>query len=153
MSKRPPFEKRRILLRSQDQVERAIALLRNVPLDPEKPLELIVREEVKTRKPDQNARMWAGPLKDISEQAWLEGRQFSAEVWHEFAKRNFLPDEFDPDLCLDGYRKWDIDPAGERILVGSTTQLTVKGMARYMEQLYAMGASLGVEFHEPPQRS
>jgi hypothetical protein len=140
-------------LRSQDQVERAIALLRNVPLDPEKPLELIVREEVKTRKPDQNARMWAGPLKDISEQAWLEGRQFSAEVWHEFAKRNFLPDEFDPDLCLDGYRKWDIDPAGERILVGSTTQLTVKGMARYMEQLYAMGASLGVEFHEPPQRS
>lgn len=152
MNKRPPFEKRIILLRGQEQVERAIALLRNVPLDPVKPLELIVREQVKARKLDQNARMWSGPLKDLSEQAWLDGRQFSPEVWHEFAKRNFLPEEFDPELCLEGFRKWDIDPAGERVLIGSTTQLTVKGMAWYMEQLYALGGSLGVEFHEPPIR-
>lgn len=152
MTKRPPFDKRRILLRGQEQVERAIALLRNVPLDPDKPLELIVREEVKARKLDQNARMWSGPLKDLSEQAWLEGRQFSPEVWHEFAKRNFLPDEFDPELCLEGYRKWGFDPAGERVLIGSTTQLTVKGMSQYLEQLYALGGSLGVEFHEPAER-
>jgi hypothetical protein len=146
---RPKFEQRKILLRGAEQVERAIALFRNVPLDATRPLELLVREEVKPRKPDQNALMWSGPLADMAEQAWCDGRQFSAEVWHEFAKRQFLPDDFDPDLCLEGYRKWDIDPAGERVLVGSTTQLTVKGMAQYLEQIFALGGSLGVEFHEP----
>jgi hypothetical protein len=147
--KRPKFEQRKILLRGAEQVERAVALLRNVPLDAARPLELLVREEVKPRKPDQNALMWSGPLADMAEQAWCDGRQFSAEVWHEFAKRQFLPDDFDPDLCLEGYRKWDIDPAGERVLIGSTTQLTVKGMAQYLEQIFALGGSMGVEFHEP----
>lgn len=146
---RPKYEQRKILLRGAEQVERAVALLRNVPLDATRPLELLVREEAKPRKPDQNALMWSGPLADMAEQAWCDGRQFSAEVWHEFAKRQFLPDDFDPDLCLEGYRKWDIDPAGERVLVGSTTQLTVKGMAQHLEQIFALGGSLGVEFHEP----
>jgi hypothetical protein len=145
---RPKFELRRILLRSADQVERAIALLRNVPTDDLRPLELLVREEVKVRKLDQNGLMWVGPLADLAAQAWCDGRQFSAEVWHEFCKKEFLPEEFDSELCLDGYRKWDVDPAGDRVLVGSTTQLTVKGMAQHITQIHALGGSLGVEFHE-----
>lgn len=145
---RPTYESRKILLRTKEQVERAIALLRNAPLDESKPLEFLLREEVKPRKPDQNSLMWAGPLKDLEEQAWLEGRQFKADVWHEFAKREFLPEEFDPELCLEGYRKWEIDPTDQRVLVGSTTQLTVRGMAIYLEQVYALGASLGVKFHD-----
>lgn len=145
---RPKFEQRRIVLRGQEQVERAIGLLRHVPLDPDKPLELIVREETKPRKMDQNALMWAGPLRDMQEQAWLHGRQFGADIWHEFFKRQFLPEEFDPELCLEGYRKWDIDPEGNRVLVGSTKQLTVRGMSQHLEQVYAFGATLGVQFHE-----
>ena len=149
---RQKFEKRRMLLRGPEQVERAIALLRTVPLDDDKPLELLVREEVKARKLDQQALMWLGPLADLAEQAWLEGRQYSAEVWHEFCKKEFLPEEFDADLCLEGYRKWDIDPAGDRVLIGSTTMLTIKGMAQHITQIHALGGSLGVEFHEPPPR-
>jgi hypothetical protein len=152
MSKRPPFEQRKLLLRGPEQVERAIALLRNVPLDADKPLELLIREEAKARKLSQNDLMWAGPLKDLAEQAWLDGRQYSAEIWHTFCKRNFLPEEFDPELCKEGYRKWDVDPAGERVLVGSTTQLTVKGMSQHIEQIHALGGSLGVEFHQVPPR-
>lgn len=149
---RPKFEQRKILLRGPEQVERATTLLRNVPLDEAKPLELLIREEVKGRKPDQNALMWVGPLKDIAEQAWVEGRQFSTEVWHSYFKAQFLPDEFDPELCKEGYRKWDFDPAGEPVLVGSTTDLTIKGFSQYLEQVHAFGANLGVEFHEAPQR-
>lgn len=157
-STRAKFEQRKFLLRGAEQVERAIALLRNVPLDAERPLELLVREEVKPRKLDQNALMWVGPLRDLAEQAWVDApdgsgkRQYSAEVWHTFCKREFLPDEFDAELCLEGYRKWEIDPAGERVLIGSTKQLTVKGMSQHIEQIHALGGSLGVEFHEPPQR-
>lgn len=145
---RQPFAVRKLLLRGAEQVERAIALLRSVPIDPAKPLEVVVREEVKARKLDQNALMWAGPLKDIAEQAWVDQRQHSELIWHEHFKREFLPDEYDPELCKDeSYRKWAEGIDGEPVLVGSTTDLTVKGFAQYLEQVYAFGANLGVEFH------
>lgn len=124
----------------------AQAFLANLPLDPEEPLEVVVRERVKPRKLSQNALMWAGPLTDIAEQAWVQGRRFPAEVWHEQFKRDFLPEEYDPELCLEGYRKWDVTPRGDRVLVGSTTMLTRKGMAQYLQQVEAAGAALGVEF-------
>lgn len=148
MSARDKFPERRILLRTREQIDRVLALLPNVPLDSDKPLELLIREQVRARKLDQNALMWSGPLADIAAQARIDGRQFSAEVWHEFAKKEFLPDEFDPELCLEGYVKWGFDPKGDRILIGSTKQLTVKGFSQYLEQLHAFGGSLGVEFHE-----
>jgi hypothetical protein len=149
---RQAFVQRLIYLRGPEQIDRAIAALRNVPLDDKKPLQMVLREEPKVRKLDQQALMWAGPLKDMEEQAWNMGRQYDAKIWHEFCKKEFLPEEFDPELCLDGYRKWDIDPAGDRVLVGSTTMLTIKGMAQHITQIHALGGSLGVEFHEPPPR-
>lgn len=150
---RPKFEQRRLLLRGQEQVDRAIALLRNLPLDDKKPLEVVVREEVKGRKLDQNALMWAGPLKDIADQCWANQRQYSAEIWHEYFKGQFLPEAYDPDLCkTEHYRKWDYDPGGDPVLVGSTTDLTIKGMAQYITQIHAFGGQMGVEFHEAPQR-
>ena len=150
---RQKFEQRKLLLRGQEQVDRAIALLRTVQLDDKKPLEVLVREEVKARKLDQNALMWAGPLKDIAEQAWIEQRQHSAAVWHEFFKQQFLPDFYDPELCKDErYQKWTEGPGGDQVLVGSSTDLTIRGFAQYLEQIHAFGAQLGVEFHEAPPR-
>lgn len=149
---RPKFEQRRIRLIGQEQVERAIAVLRNAPIDAKKPLEMLLREEVKGRKPDQNALMWAGPLKDISEQAWIEERQHSAVIWHEYFKRHLLPDQYDPELCRnENYVKWDFDPGGDRVLVASSTDLTVKGFAEYIEQIHAFGASLGVQYSANPR--
>ena len=123
-------------------------LIDQAPVDPMQPIEVVIREKQKVRKPDQNSLLWAGPLKDISEQAYVSGRTYSADIWHEHAKRQFLPEEYDAELCKEGYRKWDVTPAGERVLIGSTTQLTVKGFALYLEQVMAMGAELGVQFHE-----
>ncbi len=94
--------------------------------------------------------MWAGPLRDIAEQAWIEGRQHSAEVWHEYFKRELLPEEFDPERCKENYAKWAYDPGGERVLIGSTTQLTVKGFAEYLTAIEAFGAALGVMFSASP---
>lgn len=149
---RTPYPARKMLLRDESVRESAIAALRNAPLDASKPLEFLLRDEVKARKPDQNALMWVGPLADIAQQGYVDGRTFSADVWHEHFKREFLPEEYDPELCKDGYRKWDYTPNGERVLVGSTTQLTVKGMAQYITQVEAYGASeLGVRFHANPR--
>lgn len=152
MKSRQKFETRKILLREQAQVDLAIAALRNAPLDASHPVEFLLREEVKGRKPDQNALMWSGPLVDIAVQCWAEGRQYSDVVWHEYFKAQFLPEDFYPELCKEGYRKWDFDPGGNRVLIGSTTGLTIKGFSQYLEQIHAFGAQMGVEFHEPPAR-
>ena len=150
---RPEFKTRTLRLVNPAVRATALAAISNAPIDPERPIEVMLREEKKTRGMDANAAMWAGPLRDIAEQAWVDGRQFTAEVWHEFFKREYLPEDDDAELeslCRDGYRKWAIDPSGARVLVGSTTQLLVKGMARYMTQVEAYGAGLGVQFHISP---
>lgn len=149
-STRARYTDRPFIIRNDEIRQRAIAALENAPMDPFRPLQVLIREEPKKRKQDQNALMFAGPLRDISEQAWLDGKQFSVETWHEYFKRQLLPEVYDTELCLESYRKWDIDPGGDRVLVGSTTLLTVKGMAQYIEQIHAFGAELGVQFSAAP---
>lgn len=149
-SKREKFLTRKFLLSSEKVRASVLALVRNLPIDTIRPLEVVVREEQKQRGLDQQALMWCGPLADMEAQLWVEGRKYSAAVLHEFFKREFLPEEHDPELTKDGYVKWEYTPSGDRVLVGSTTQLTVKGMAQYIEQLHAFGANMGVRFHASP---
>ncbi len=148
------FEKRKFELRNEMARAQAMGLIKNLPLDTSKPLQITVEEFKKPRKLDQNAAMWSGPLRDISEQAWLDGRKFSAEVWHEFFKRELLPDdslpEFDESEVKDGYTKWEFGPDGARYLVGTTTKLSVRGMALYIQKVEAFGANLGVRFSVNP---
>lgn len=150
----PKFATRTFRLIGEDQRRAAAALLANLPVDAKAPLEVVFREPVKGRSLDQNALMWAGPLRDIEEQAWLAGRQFTAAVWHEYFKEQYLPDDtqLQPDELEKRvkdpakYRKWDISPGGKRVLVGSTTELTKFGFSEYLEQVLAEGAGLGVRF-------
>ena len=147
---RPTYQTRTIRLVGIAQRELLTALAQHLPIDTAHPIEVVIREEKKLRKADANALMWAGPLRDIAEQAWCDGRQYSAEVFHEYFKREFLPDDkstdFDDRHVKDGYKKWGITPVGDRVLIGSTTQLTVRGMSEYLSQVYSYGASLGVQF-------
>lgn len=135
----------------------AILRVQSLPVGTDPVIEVVIRERKDRRTLDQNAAMWAGPLKDLADQAWVNGRQFSAEVWHEHAKREFLPEDDDPDLAElvrnpESYRKWAYTPGGDRVLIGSTTQLTKRGMGEYLDRLCAMGAGLGVLFHGAPGR-
>ena len=151
---RPKFQTRKIVIVGESQKALARAMVENLPVDPIHPLEVIAREAVKSRSLDANAAMWAGPLRDIAEQAWVQGKQYSAEVWHEQFKREYLPEAleaFDDELCKEGYQKWADLPNGQRVLIGSTTMLTAKGFALYMQAIEAFGASLGVQFSVNPR--
>ena len=144
---------RKILLLSESQRQTALTAIAALPVGAG--LEVVIREEVKARKPDQNAAYWAGPLRDIAEQAWIGGHQFVELAWHEHFKQKFLPELDDPDLEKlvrdpETYRKWTALPEGRCACIGSTTQLTVTGMARYTMQVEAFGAELGVMFHARP---
>lgn len=63
-------------------------------------------------------------------------------------KELFIPRSGLQKVCGIGcaYKKWDYMPNGERVLVGSTTDLSKYGFGQYLEQIYANGASLGVMF-------
>lgn len=144
------IQPRTIALIGTLQKQLAINAITSLPVGEN--IEVVIRETTKARTPDQNSLMHAGPLNDIAQQAWVNGRQFDAFVWHEFMKEQFLPDELTEPYIhehvknADIYRKWDIDPAGNRKLVGSTTQLSKFGFGVYLEQMYSYGASLGVQF-------
>ena len=132
----------------KSQAEVAINAIQNAPIDSEYPLEVIIRKEQKGRSLSANALMWAGPLNDIAQKAWVHGRQYSALIWHEYFKEKFLPEFCDPKFTKEGYKKYEETPDGRRVLVGSTSKLTKLGFSNYMEQIYAYGAELGVRFTE-----
>ena len=158
--KREKYPARKIRLVGNIQLETAISILQNAPLDVNKPLEIVIREEEKPRKPDQNSLMWSCQLKCISEQAYVQGRTYSDVIWHEMFKEKFLPDETAfqttdqrSEMVKEKYRKYDTRPDGKRVLVGSTTDLTVKGFAIYLQQLEAYGANLGVIYSANPNEA
>ena len=140
-----------IVLVGEPQRALAMRRLESIPVGADPVIEVVFRERKDVRSLEQNAAMWGGPLRDIAEQAWVNRQQFSAEAWHEHFKAEFLPEDDDPELdelVREGYRKWTITPTGERRLTGSTTMLLRKGMARYLQQIEAFGARMGVLFGE-----
>jgi hypothetical protein len=145
------FQPRTIALLGTQQLQTAIAMLNNLPLGQD--LEIVARKAVKKRSADANSLMWSsGCLQCIAEQLWVDGKLFAAETWHEHFKREYLPDETTEPYIHehvtnpDKYRKWSYLPNGERVLTGSTTDLTKYGMTQYLEQIYAYGATNGVLF-------
>lgn len=103
-----------------------------------KPLRVIVTEDEKKRTDAMNRRYWGVVLKQISEQAWVSGRQFDKDVWHEhYARKHGVCDEM-------------VLPDGEIILRRkSTTQMTVSEFSEYMQRVEAdASCELGVMFDE-----
>lgn len=113
-------------------------------------LEVVIRQSKKARTNAHNSALWAAIMRDIAGQAVVDGRTYSADIWHEHFKREFLPTESDEDyekMVVPGYQKWEMLPNGEMILKGSTTKLTPYGMSVYMTRVEAYAATeLGVRF-------
>lgn len=98
--------------------------------DENRPLAVTVAEHKAKRSVDQNKRYWA-ILNEIAEGAWIGGRQFSTEAWHEFFRAKFIGYEETPD--------------GRQIGI-STTTLSVAEFGDYMTRVEAYAAAeLGIE--------
>jgi hypothetical protein len=86
-----------------------------------KPLAVTVSEHKAKRSAEQNKLYWSR-LNQIAEQAWIDGKQFSAEAWHEFYRAKYIGMEETPD--------------GRRIGI-STTSLSVAEFSDYLERITA----------------
>lgn len=140
---RDKYQTRTIRLTGQTRLQTARAILDNVPLDPEHPLEMVVREEVKKRGLDQNGYYFMR-IGEMAEQAWVLGQRYSKEAWHEYAKKNIMPEEI---ITKDGEvrSKWEPTPDGGMAVI-STAQLERGCFAEYTTAVEAYGAGLGVQF-------
>lgn len=84
------------------------------------------------RSLEQNRRYFGPLLRTIAEQAWLDGRQFSTEAWHELFKRQFI-----------GL----LDLPGGGTLGMSSADLSVEEFSTFMHEVEAYAANeLGVQF-------
>lgn len=102
---------------------------------------ILAEEHEDDRSLQQNRFYWGPCLREIAEQARIEGQRWTAEAWHELFKRMFL-----------GYEIKKVHVAGKRRPVvirrlRSTTGLKVKAMGAYLDKLQAFAATdLGVQF-------
>lgn len=93
--------------------------------------------EVKRRKRTsaQNRRYWGnGVLAQVAQQAVVNGKQYSAETWHEFAKRKFIGVVELPDGSVVGK---------------SSTNLSTVEFSEFSDRFEAYAATeLGVVFYD-----
>lgn len=124
-------------------MELVVSLVSNLPTDPDRPLEVLIREQVKQRGIDQNGLYWRR-LADIAEQAYFEGKRYSKDVWHIYLCKEEMPEEI---VTRDGEirSKWVELPDGSLTVI-STTQLSKASFAEYTTIVEAFGAGLGVRF-------
>jgi len=97
------------------------------------PLQIDFKPEAKRRSIQANRYYWQ-ILNQIATDGWIEGTQYSAECWHEAAKRRFI-----------GF----VDVPGGGLMSMSTTDLSTKEFAEYVTKVEAWAATeLGITFTE-----
>lgn len=120
------------VLRDAVTLEKMVSFLRGnfqAMAERGQPLMVHVTEYAMNRSVEQNRRYFR-MVQNIAEDAWIGGKQYPKDVWHEFFRKRFLP-------LLDG-------PEGT--YPTSTSALSVKEFSDYMEQVAAFATTdLGVE--------
>ena len=141
---RQKFITRAVIL-SNSSRDVALAMVRNAPDG----VEIVARDPVKARGLDANGYYWLR-LGEIAKQAWFNGRQFEADIWHEHAKREIMNDTI---TTKDGVQrsKWIEMPSGLPTVI-STTQLEKGCFADYTNEVEVFGAELGVMFSANPRQ-
>lgn len=127
------------VIRDATILERAIAFARanwQAMAGTKTPLVIEFKPESKKRSTQANRYYWQ-ILHQIETDAWVEGRQYSADIWHELAKRKFIG-------CAD--------MPGGGLMALSTTELSTSEFAEYVQKVECWAASeLGITFIDNTQ--
>ena len=91
-------------------------------------LEVCIRPYNSKRSVEQNRRLWK-IYGELADKAWVNGRRFSMETWHEYCKGMFL-----------GYELKAMPDGTEVKMPISTTTLNTAEMTDYQNRLQAWAA-------------
>ncbi|MGO4278228.1 recombination protein NinB [Cupriavidus sp. RAF20_2] len=100
------------------------------------PIRLIVTADERRRTNESNRYYWGVVLRDIAEQAWVDGRQYDKDTWHEYF------------ADLYGVKTEKQLPDGRLLLVRkSTSDYSVGEFSDYLTLVQANAANdFGVSF-------
>lgn len=105
------------------------------------PVRVLVEEQEDDRSLQQHRYYWGACLREISEQASINGQRYTIDAWHELFKRQFLGFEI-RRVKVAGRKKVTVIRS-----LRSTTKLKVKPMSKYLDEVQAFAATeLGVRF-------
>lgn len=125
------------VLREERHAKALYAFLKNnwrAMAEAGEPLAVQIGPERMKRSNDANEYYWGAVLKQISEQAWFNGRTYEAKVWHEVARDKFAP---------------RIDKPFGGSYPMSTSEMRVEQFRDYTKQVEVWAAEeLGVRFVE-----
>ena len=146
--KRNPIDKIIVLIRSEQQKELLSNKISNLPVDYDRPIQVVISEQTKARGLDQNGLMWLR-IGEIAKQVWRNNKQFDSDIWHRYLKLNEMPEEIE---LKDGTvrSKWVEMPDGGRDVI-STALLSARCFSGYITIIEAFGAGLGVMFSANPR--
>lgn len=149
------YEPRTIMLKGDEQKERAIAAIRNLPVDPERPLRIVIDDPMPGQTRDQQKKMHA-MIGDITRQYVHAGRKWSAEDMKRVLLDQFQRDTMnDPDIGplwgAAGQMRMApaFDGSGVVVLGATSKKFSSRLTACAIEWLYALGAELNIEWSEP----
>lgn len=91
-------------------------------------LEISIRPHKSKRSVEQNRRLWK-IYGELADKAWVNGRRYSAETWHEYCKGMFL-----------GYELKAMPDGTEAKTPISTTTLNTAEMTDYQNRLQVWAA-------------
>ena len=92
-------------------------------------LEITIRPYKAKRSYEQNKRLWA-IYGELADKAWVNGRRYSAETWHEYCKGYFL-----------GFELKAMPDGSELKTPISTTRLNVAEMTEYQNNIQSWAAN------------
>jgi hypothetical protein len=125
---------RMFVLRTEEHAQSLWAFLKQnwrSMADTQQPLAVTVTQHKEKRTRDQNKRYWA-ILNEIADQAWVNGKQYSADAWHEHFKQQLIGAE---EL-----------PNGGKVGISSAS-LNVEEFGIYMTKIEVYATSqLGCDF-------
>nr|DAP79054.1 MAG TPA: protein NinB [Caudoviricetes sp.] len=92
-------------------------------------LDITIRPYKAKRSHEQNKRLWA-IYGELADKAWVNGRRYSAETWHEYCKGYFL-----------GFELKAMPDGSELKTPISTTRLNVAEMTEYQNNIQSWAAN------------
>jgi hypothetical protein len=140
-------KQQKYVIYTREQLLQVLERMATMEIAPGRPCMMTFGKYSAKRNNDQNALYWS-LLGEIAEQAFVEGRAFSADSWHEYMKLHVMPTMVEL-ASGEIVPKWVELPGGGRI-VRSTTELSKACFADYITLVEKEGASIGVFFSADP---
>ena len=148
------YEQRTIMLRGDEQKERALAAIRNLPVDPERPLRIVIDDPMPAQTRLQQQKMHA-MIGDIAEQYKHAGVKWSDEdmkriLLDQFQKETAKDPDIAPLWAAAGQMRMApaFDGHGVVVLGVMSRRFSARLTAAVIEWLYALGAELKIDWSE-----